>query len=179
MGTNATDADATNPTSSTAMADDTTGTDDEDLFIPSFYLGDPSTSLSIPVTGTFSGFASNAVYLNAFIDWNGDGDVLDSNETGWGDGLWTSSNAVFNNIVPPVGTTAGTKYARIRMSEGNTIPLFSGASGLRGEVEDYAVTLVAVGTLSFGKFNWLYTNANGIKEVAEARITGVTHKNLI
>lgn len=174
MGTNATDAEAANPSTTTATADDTTGTDDEDLVLPNFYLGDTSTSISIPVTGTFSGFADNVAYLNAYIDWNGDGDVLDTGENGWGDGLWTSSNSIFNGIAAPVGTVAGTKYARIRLSEGNAIPAFSGASALRGEVEDYAVTLVAVGTLSIGNFVWLDTNENGIKDGAEAGIHGVT-----
>jgi hypothetical protein len=37
----------------------------------------------------------------------------------------------------------GSKYLRIRFTEGSTSPAFTGTSSLRGEVEDYAVSVVA------------------------------------
>ncbi len=147
VGTNATDVEPVNPTTGLATADDTTGTDDEDLVIPSVVSGG-DLNMSIPVT--LSGSVTLG-RIGIWADWNGDGDTLDTNET-----VVLSSSALIggsNNITatfsPPAGTTVGTKYLRIIAVEGTTAPAFSGPSSLKGEVEDYAIT-VTTPTLDYG-----------------------------
>ncbi len=146
-GTAATDVETVNPTSGNATADDTTGTDDEDLTMPTLQVGTNGT-LSIPVT-----LASPVTTgrIAVFADWNGDNDVLDTNETVSlsTSSLVTGSNSITATLSPPTGTTGGVKYLRIIVTEGTTVPAFSGSSALRGEVEDYPITVNA-STLDYG-----------------------------
>jgi hypothetical protein len=133
IGTAATDTEATTPANATATGDDTTGTDDEDLTMPSFTVG-VATNLNVPVTIT-SPIVSARV--NVFVDWNGDGDVLDTNETLTAQTVSAAGTTNLSfSLTAPAGTTAGTKYLRIRATEGATAPAFSGASTLKGEVEE-------------------------------------------
>jgi hypothetical protein len=76
IGTLATDAEASSPANAGASGDDTSG-DDEDIAMPVFTVGLPTT-LSIPVTISSP---VTAARLNVFIDWNGDGDASDAGET--------------------------------------------------------------------------------------------------
>lgn len=147
IGSAATDTDAANPTTGTATADDTSGTDDEDLTMPTLFVGS-SSSLSIPVT------LSNPVTsgkIAVWADWNGDNDVSDTGEVV---ALSTSSpttgtHTITATLTAPIGTSGGVKYLRIIATEGNVAPSFSGLSSLRGEVEDYAITVNA-STLDYG-----------------------------
>ncbi|WP_395731929.1 putative Ig domain-containing protein [Prosthecobacter sp.] len=147
IGTNATDVETSNPTSGSATADDTTGTDDEELTMPTLQVGNNGT-LTIPVT-LASPVTSGKIAV--FADWNGDNDVLDSNEsvTLSTSSLVTGANTITATLSPPAGTTGGVKFLRIIATEGASVPTFSGSSTLRGEVEDYAVTVNAY-TLDFG-----------------------------
>jgi hypothetical protein len=160
IGTAATDAEITTPANATATGDDTTGTDDEDLTMPTttpgsatvwagqagnstlltmpaFTVGN-ATTLNIPVTLTSP---VTAARLNVWADWNGDGDVLDTNETQTVQSVTSSGTRTFS-LTPPKGTIPGTKYLRIRLTDGSTAPAFSGTSTLAGEVEDYAITVL-------------------------------------
>jgi hypothetical protein len=143
IGTSGTDTEAANPASGAANADDTTGTDDEDLVMPTFTAGS-TTSLVVPVTVDTSQLANNVARIRAYVDWNGDGDVSDSNESLSSQTVSTngSSNVTFN-LTPPFGISAGTKYLRLRISESTASLSFSGDATLKGEVEDYAVVVVA------------------------------------
>ncbi|MDZ4405378.1 GEVED domain-containing protein [Prosthecobacter sp.] len=145
IGTNATDTEASNPSTGTATADDTTGVDDEDLTMPALTAG-TSTMLAIPVTVNAASLSGSTARINVFADWNGDNDVVDTNETLSAQTVNISGTYNFT-LTPPAGITAGTKYLRIRISESSTAPIFSGASTLKGEVEDYAIV---VGTADFG-----------------------------
>ncbi|MEZ5325582.1 MAG: SdrD B-like domain-containing protein [Verrucomicrobiales bacterium] len=139
MGTNPTDSEAANPASGSATVDDGTGTDDEDLTMPSFTVGS-ATNLNVPVTVNTAALSGNTARLNVFVDWNGDGDVADSGETQTAQTVSASGVKTFN-LTPPVGTSPGTKYLRVRITEGSTAPSFAGASSLKGEVEDYAISV--------------------------------------
>ncbi|MCX6857002.1 MAG: GEVED domain-containing protein, partial [Verrucomicrobia bacterium] len=151
IGSNATDSEAINPTTGTATLDDTTGVDDEDLVMPAFFVSS-ATSLAIPVTIPNTAFlVDGTARINVFVDWNGDNDVLDTGETQAVQSVTGSGTRTFA-ITPPAGTTAGTKYLRIRLTEGTTAPTFSGASTFKGEVEDYAVTVTSP-TTDFGDWN--------------------------
>ncbi|MFO1485862.1 MAG: GEVED domain-containing protein [Verrucomicrobiaceae bacterium] len=154
IGTNATDTEASNPTSGNADADDTTGVDDEDLTMPALTAG-TSTTLAIPVTANTASLSGSTARIIVFADWNGDNDVADTNETLAVQSVSASGTYNFT-LSPPSTTTAGIKHLRLRVSEGSSTPSFSGTSTLKGEVEDYAVV---VGTHDFGDLS-LFTSAS-------------------
>ena len=149
IGTNPTDTEASNPGSTTATADNTTGVNDEDLVMPMIITAGTSTTLAIPVTVNAASLSGSTARINVFADWNGDNDVADTNET-----LATQTvniSGTYNfTLSPPASTVAGTKFLRVRISETNTTPSFSGNSTLKGEVEDYPIV---VGTRDFGDFS--------------------------
>ncbi|WP_294383702.1 GEVED domain-containing protein, partial [Prosthecobacter sp.] len=160
IGTNATDVEAANPTSGAATADDTTDSNDEDLTMPSFTTG-VATDLVIPVTiPVLANVSGSTSRINVFVDWNGDGDVADVGETQTVKTVAASgtSNITFS-LTPPIGTSAGTKYLRIRVTEGSTAPSFSGASTLKGEVEDYVINVQTVS--DFGDLS-IFSSASSI-----------------
>lgn len=140
IGTNATDAEASNPTSGNGTTDDLTTRDDEDLMIPAFTIG---TTTAVPVRVFLNTASFTAARVGMWVDWNGDGDVLDTNETLAVQSVTGTANYTFN-LTPPAGTVPGTKYLRVRVRSGTTAPTFSGASATTaGEVEDYPVTVNA------------------------------------
>ena len=157
IGTLATDAETANPANSTASGDDNVG-DDEDLTMPSFTVG-TATTLTVPVTITAGSLSGSTSRLNVFVDWNGDGDASDTSETQTVQSVTSTSNRTFS-LTPPTGTIAGTKYLRIRFTEGSTAPAFSGTSTLKGEVEDYAITVNSA-TVDPNCYNVLVANYGG------------------
>jgi hypothetical protein len=152
IGAADTDTEFANPSNGLATADNTTGSNDEDLTMPAFRVGS-TTALSIPVTLTAASLVGSTSRINVFADWNGDGDVFDLGETQTVQSAISSGTRTFN-LTPPVGTIAGTKFLRIRITEGSTAPAFSGTSSLRGEVEDYAI-VVNPAITDFGDWNGL------------------------
>ena len=146
IGTNATDTEVSNPSSTTATEDNTTGVNDENLVMPVILTTGTSTTLAIPVTMTAAALSGSTARLRVFADWNGDNDVADTNESL--SVQTVNASGTFNfTLSPPAGTVAGTKFLRVRISEGSTTPAFSGSSTLKGEVEDYPIV---VGTTDFG-----------------------------
>lgn len=75
IGTAASDDEAANPTTGGADADDTNGTDDEDLTMPTFTVG-RATSLSVPVTINTAGLTGGPSLWDACITATGLGGVL-------------------------------------------------------------------------------------------------------
>ncbi len=128
------DGEATYQASTTASADDFTGLDDEDgvIFPSPIQQGE---TINIPVTVAGLG------RLNAWIDWNGDGDFDDSGER------------IANNIgrfegsddllvaVPEGASVSAPTFARFRFSPGTLASSTGSATG--GEVEDYRITISA------------------------------------
>ncbi len=121
-----------------ALGDDNNNLADEDgvSILSSFYAGG---SAMINVTASVNG------YLNAWIDYNSDGDWNDANEQIFTDQNLSAGGNMFVISVPN-NAVIGTTYARYR---------FSTASGLQptgiapdGEVEDYEVDIL--GDLDFG-----------------------------
>ncbi len=118
----------------TATGDDISGTDDEDgvVFATDLIPGQPATLL---VTASTQGA------LNAWIDWNADGDWDDADEQIAADRSLTAGVNTLTISVPG-RAAAGKTFARFR---------FSTARGLRyyglapdGEVEDYQVQIPEV-----------------------------------
>ncbi|WML86428.1 SdrD B-like domain-containing protein [Thiothrix subterranea] len=112
--------------------------------------------------------------LDAWIDFNGDGDFEDvgeqiaTNLNIKGITLYDQGSTVLDIEVPATAKT-GVTYARFRLSSaGGLSP--SGAAP-DGEVEDYAITIVSGATL--GNFVWQDTNKDGIQDAGEPPVAGV------
>jgi len=121
-----------NPTSG-ADGDDSDEGDDEDgvVFLETLRLGAPT---GIEVTASASGL------LDAWIDWNGDGDWSDAGEQVFTDEPLSSGvNAL--QIQVPETSQSGATMARFRFSTaGSLLPTGEAPDG---EVEDYALTVLA------------------------------------
>lgn len=103
--------------------------DDEDGVT---FSGPPKACLPLDVTIT----ANAAGRLDAWIDWNGDGDFLDSGEQIATD-LGVAAGATTLPLVAPCDALAGSTFARFRISSAGALPTFGRAAD--GEVEDYAL----------------------------------------
>ncbi len=153
-----------------ATLDDTTNTgsaDDEDgVTIPTLIAGQ---TVTVVVN------ASGTGKVNAFFDWNGDGDFLDA-----GEALTELSVVAGNNnlsVPVPAGATTGTSLgARFRISTAGGLTSVGLAAD--GEVEDYVVTVNP--QMRLGNRVWLDNGAgggtpnDGIINGTEAGINGVT-----
>lgn len=115
-----------------AKGDDNNGVDDEDgvVFPAEIRLGETA-NISVTVTGIG--------YLNAWIDWNGDGDFLDAGERvaiNIGVSNETANLAV---AVPAIAIISIPTFARFRLS--STILSSPTGSATGGEVEDYMISI--------------------------------------
>ncbi len=158
------DADSDGQPGIDADGDDNNGTDDEDgVTIPALTRGG---SAQITVVASAAGF------LNAYFDWNADGDFADSGETVFsGTALSAGSNSLTVNV--PSNAVIGTYYARFRVTDAaNT----DGPTGQEpsGEVEDYKINVAAPapGSISGTKFNDL--DGDGVKDAGEGGVGSVT-----
>ena len=123
------DSEADGQPAADALGDDNDGSDDEDgvVFLS---LVNPGQGVTVKVTASVPG------NLDAWVDFNGDGDWADAGEQIFNTlPLATGTNLL--TFVVPSSATVGTTYSRFR---------FSGAGGLSvtgladdGEVEDYRV----------------------------------------
>ncbi len=100
--------------------------------------------------------------LQAWIDWNRDGDFLDPGEqiaTNVGDNLAGDTNAATGTIglsfAIPTAALAGQTFARFRWSTQTGLDP-SAIIGHDGEVEDYAVTVFGIPILAVTKTSQLY-----------------------
>jgi len=129
-----------------ADADDTNNLDDEDwVTIPTFVKNSNSVYV-IPVSVTNTTGAN--AFLAGFIDFNQDGDFLDTNEN-------TATTTVANNAAAQTvyltfntttvnAATLGTTYARFRLSSNSADAGSSvGTSNNPGEVEDYPIAIAS------------------------------------
>ncbi|HGY10576.1 MAG TPA: DUF11 domain-containing protein, partial [Oceanithermus profundus] len=91
-------------------------------------------------------------YLNAWIDWNHDGDFADAGERVVSNQLVTAGGASTTQVSVTVPTTTGggTTYFRAIYSE-NTISSPDASGGGTGEVEDYAFLIPYMADLELSK----------------------------
>ncbi|MEZ6089955.1 MAG: S8 family serine peptidase, partial [Pirellulaceae bacterium] len=131
-----------------ANADDTTGTPDDEDGV-TFDGGTITVSLTSSLTGSVDIDLRNADatsnLLDAWIDWNRDGDWDDVGEQIFTSfDLGVTSGVESHDFTIPQDTgfnvQAGTTYARFRLS--TTGGLTPTGSAIDGEVEDHAVTIV-------------------------------------
>ncbi len=139
-----------------AIGDDLRGTDDEDGITFSDFTPGQSASATAMVTND----TGATVYLNAWADWNEDGDLNDSNEHLTATEISVSSSAVQNRpftfpfTVP--ATAKGTIPIRVRLTSTSS-PGPDGADG-SGEVEDYLVTITTTCSSQLSIYNAIISN---------------------
>ena len=121
-----------------ATDDDSEGSNDKDGVIIAALVPGASTEITLAVTG--------AGYLNAWIDWNIDGDFNDPGEQIitdlQDDGELDTANPNLGTItvsIPVPASSIGLSYARFRWSKDPGITATGQA--LEGEVEDYQVLI--------------------------------------
>ncbi|SFN37083.1 GEVED domain-containing protein [Dokdonella immobilis] len=142
--------------------------DDEDgvQLRPIYNQGSPSTTPAT-VTNTTGSPAS----LCSFMDWNGDGDFDDANEStqqAIPTGTVNGNVTIDFGVVPP-GNVAN-PYARFRLStQTGCSPTGVVADG---EVEDYQVDSTG-GAMSLGNLVWEDLDNNGVVDPGEPGIAGV------
>ena len=112
---------------------DTARDDDEDIVIDALSLG-KSIEISIPVTGDG--------YLQAWFDWNADGDFDDIGEQ-VANNLAAVLGAATFNVAVPTDANIGMTYARFRLSSEQN--LASTGYAKDGEVEDVAFEIIEGG----------------------------------
>jgi uncharacterized repeat protein (TIGR01451 family) len=126
-------------TDATATGDDITGLDDENgVTVPASVVLGNASSLTVNVTNS----SGSTAYLNAWIDFNGNGVLTDSGEqiasnTTVATGTSNSNRTV--NFTVPATATPGVAGVRVRFTSTSS-PGSDGADG-NGEVEDYVMTL--------------------------------------
>jgi hypothetical protein len=153
------DVEGSQTINSAATGDDTTNSDDEDgVTMPSSITAGATVTVPIVVTNT----TGTPAHLNAWIDFNNNGDPSNADEQIVSDMVIAAgTNAATVNVTftVPVGASIGSgRGVRVRLTD-IAAPGFSGSNGV-GEVEDYIVTIAAP-TLDFGDFD-LFPNASSI-----------------
>jgi hypothetical protein len=89
--------------------------------------------------------SSDSAFLDAWVDWNRDGDWDDAGEQIASSlALLAGDNPV--SVAAPPGLSHGFSFARFRISTDGGLPVGDGA--LDGEVEDYQISLLGLGSIS-------------------------------
>ncbi|RZJ53258.1 MAG: T9SS type A sorting domain-containing protein [Flavobacterium sp.] len=108
-----------------------------------------SSSYTITITPSWTSSVYSEAYA-VFIDYNQDGDFLDSGETVWTKSASTTS-PVSGSITIPATAVLGTTRLRVSMKY-NGIPTAC-ESFSYGQVEDYTVNITAAGTIEEPEIN--------------------------
>lgn len=136
------DADNGSLQNTNADADDSNGADDEDGLINTPIV--PTTAgqnYTLPVY--IKNETGETAYLTAYIDFNRDGDFLDAGEKADTQFVYWSGY-FYPTFTLPSGLTAGTLYARLRLSKTKAEAETPVGAATSGEVEDHKLT-VSVG----------------------------------
>lgn len=168
------DADAAILANSTATGDDSNGTDDEDGITMPATLTVNVASL-IPVN-----IQSASGYLNAWFDWNLDGDFLDSGEQVATD--QTVAIGITNlSITPPITAVTGTTFARFRVCTTTASCSTPTSTSTSGEVEDYQANVLGVSNkdysdapVSYGAPNHTIVSSSYLGGVPDSEIAQAT-----
>lgn len=139
-----------------ADGDDLNGLDDEDgILLPSV--------LTVGMQAQLDAILTADGLLNAWIDFNADGDWDDANEQIFSDELLAAGVHTLSFLVPGNATPVDTTYARFRLDSGGGLTPYGPAAD--GEVEDYvtsivpepaALSLTALGLIGLAAFRRLY-----------------------
>ena len=138
IGTIAPDSEIDGLPHATAAGDDNNATDDEDGFSPAALAAVQGLPVTLPVA--VKNTTGHNAELSAFVDWNGDGDFLDPEETKAItviDGTFGSVN-VQTNV--PASAVVGTPIG-VRLRISTEYKLTAVGIAPDGEVEDYFITV--------------------------------------
>jgi Ca2+-binding RTX toxin-like protein len=137
------DTEADGTPSANADGDDVTDTDDEDGVTFGTFLFTTVASATGVVTVDLQNPDAAANYLDAWLDFNRDGDWDDAGEQIFASfDLGTAAGSQDLDFTIPAGVAEGTTYARFRLSTAGGLDP-AGLAG-DGEVEDYLVEFVNV-----------------------------------
>jgi len=134
--------------SSKALGDDTNLTNDEDgVFFPKLMQGD---TVDVEVLVTVHDYSVSM--LNAWFDWNGDGDFDEENEIIESPiNVFKSDKIVISVTIPDDAITTEPTYARFRLGDVNVkSPITESAFG---EVEDYQIKIEPAAQMEFSKIH--------------------------
>ncbi|MEQ3624206.1 MAG: GEVED domain-containing protein [Marinobacter sp.] len=141
LGATPPDVDLLAQSSVAADGDDLDGSDDEDgVVLPTLYAGGLS-EITVQVVEPAAGTA----WLQAFIDFDGDGDfaqagdrvATDIQDGGAGDKDGAANGAITFEVAVPAGASTLPTYARFRWSTDT----LNATTAFDGEVEDYPLTI--------------------------------------
>ena len=130
------DVDSDGQPTTGADGDDTNGDADEDgvTFVSDIIPGQTYTTVTVNVQGATSG-----AKLDAWIDYDGDGVFESSEQIADSVDVVNGDNLIAFDV--PASAVTGETYARFRLSSDGDLAATGGATD--GEVEDYAVTIIA------------------------------------
>lgn len=147
------DGDDGNQQNSTATADDTTGSDDEDFSLSaSLYLVEGAAgTIQVNVTNTLA----SAATLYGWVDFNANGVFETSERASVTVPAGTNDGTVSLNFAASAVGSAGSTFARFRLSTDTAAASPTGAAA-NGEVEDHSITILTQATAydSLPSFNW-------------------------
>ncbi|MBC7233671.1 MAG: DUF11 domain-containing protein [Chloroflexi bacterium] len=154
---NLVDAEADGQPNLAATGDDLAGVpDDEDGVVFATPLV-PGRSARITVT------ASTAGYLNAWVDFNGNGAFDAGEQIALDTPLVAGANAI--TFLVPANAT-GVEYSRFRFTTGSGQATTPTGFAPNGEMEDYVLA-------SLGDYVWLDVNGNGLQDDGNTGVNGV------
>ena len=166
------DAETDATTNSGATGDDIAGTDDEDGVSFGTLISGSSTTLTATV-------GNGPARLDAWIDYNRDGDWADAGERIFSArSVSTGSNALAFTV--PTGLGGGSTVARVRLSSGGV----AGATGqaVDGEVEDHQVSILtaaAAGTVQFAPNGYSLAEEAGNAVLTVTRTAPLTYASSV
>jgi len=155
------DEEAASIASVNAAAD---GADDDGIILPTLTAGDTAdvTIARADIRGTGTGT------LHAWIDFDGSGtfDAAEYATVGFNNGA--TGDLIFSSY----GTTmtAGTSYARFRLSSDPLTSVDAATMASDGEVEDYPITIISIGVNVSGRV-FRDVNVNGVNDAGEVGVT--------
>ena len=146
------DAEASNQPNPNADGDDIVGTPNDEDGV-AFPLVGSTRVLSVGTSNNLTIKVSVPGYLNAWIDWNQDGDWIDPGEQLATNRSLTAGNNNLSVTVPDAAPHGAT-YARFRFSTASGL-VSTGATTNNGEVEDYRVNIAlpSITSCSVGLLN--------------------------
>ncbi len=113
------------------------GNDDEDgIVIPAALVAGTANSITITVDDGMGGSGAGQAWVDAWIDFNADGDWTDAGEKIQGGMLPQGPQIISFNV--PIGAAIGSTFARFRINSGGAL-LPTGGPAQDGEVEDLEV----------------------------------------
>ncbi|MEZ5452603.1 MAG: IPTL-CTERM sorting domain-containing protein [Thiothrix sp.] len=161
-GATADDADAGSPVYGTCA----TASDEDGVTFGELRVGETGATVEV--------IASKDCKLNAWVDWNVDGNWGGTAEQVFlNQQLTAGINSLTLNV--PASAVLGDTYARFRCSTVGNDGI--GGEAADGEVEDYKVSIleaIPVTPVSVGDTIWIDANENGVQDLDESPLEGAT-----